>query len=77
MGSLYVNGMLGQTGSIPASVNGVSNRLSSIDDRNNWIGRANLPDRPEFGGTIEEFRIYNAALSASDITASFQAGPDP
>ena len=65
------------TGSIPASVIGISNSLSSIDDRNNWIGRANLPGRPDFGGTIEEFRIYNTALSASDITASFYAGPDP
>jgi hypothetical protein len=75
--SLYVNGVRRATGSIPASANGVSNRLSSIDDRNCWIGRANLAGRPELSGTIEEFRIYNAALSASDITASFNAGPDP
>lgn len=75
--SLYINGVRRASGSIPPSANGVSNRLSSIDDRNNWIGLANLPGRPDFGGTLEEFRIYNAALSASDITSSFNAGPDP
>lgn len=51
--------------------------LSSIDDRNNWIGRGNRDGTLVFKGTIYEFRIYSAALSASALQASAAAGPDP
>jgi hypothetical protein len=32
---------------------------------------------PSFTGTLHEFRIYNTALSATEIRASFTSGPDP
>jgi hypothetical protein len=50
--------------------------LETISDNNNWLGRAQWPD-PLFDGLIDEFRIYNHALSAAEVTASFNAGPDP
>ena len=49
---------------------------SLINDINNWLGRSQYSQDPRFGGSYHEFRIYNAALSASDIRASFEAGPD-
>jgi hypothetical protein len=69
---LYVNGE-------PNPSQGVSftGALSAINDVNNWLGRSQYsPDR-EFGGSLHEFRIYNAALSAEQIQVSYAAGPDP
>jgi len=50
--------------------------LSAIDDVNNWLGRSNYVADADFSGTYEEFRIYGAALTASEIADSFAAGPD-
>jgi len=47
----------------------------NIIDNNNWLGRAQWDD-PMFVGSFNEFRIYNAALSADEVAASFSAGPD-
>jgi hypothetical protein len=49
---------------------------SLINDINNWLGRSQYSQDPDFNGTYHEFRIYDVALSASDIRASFEAGPD-
>lgn len=51
--------------------------LSMLNDVNNWLGRSQYAADPSFGGTLYEFRIYNVALSASSIQASFAGGPDP
>jgi hypothetical protein len=51
--------------------------LSAINDVNNWLGRSQFGADGDFDGSIHEFRIYDAALSAAQITASFNAGPDP
>jgi len=50
--------------------------LDLVNDVNNWLGRAQWPD-PLFDGLIDEFRIYNHALTAGDVSASFTMGPDP
>ncbi|MCP5520676.1 MAG: LamG domain-containing protein [Verrucomicrobiales bacterium] len=42
---------------------------------NNWLGRSQFID-PTFQGRISEFRIYDTALSAETIAASFATGPD-
>jgi hypothetical protein len=42
---------------------------------NNYLGRSQYAD-PFFNGSINEFRIYNTALSADAILNSFMAGPD-
>jgi hypothetical protein len=51
--------------------------LSTLTDINNWLGRSQYAGDPELGGTLHEFRIYNAALSAAQIQASFAAGQNP
>ncbi len=66
---LYLNGA--QVGSV--AYNG---SLSGITNINNWIGRSNWND-PPFNGSIDEFRIYNVALSAAQVSASKSFGPDP
>jgi hypothetical protein len=66
---MYVNGALQARTTL-------SNRLSAIRDLNNWLGKSQFVADPEFSGTYHEFRIYTAARSAAQITASFQAGPD-
>lgn len=50
--------------------------LDLINDNNNWLGRAQWGD-PLFDGLIDEFRIYNHAMTQSEVTASFNAGPEP
>lgn len=50
--------------------------LEFINDNNNWLGRAQWGD-PLFDGLIDEFRIYDTALTAAEVAASFAAGPEP
>ena len=67
--SLCVDGVCGA--SVPLS--GAIGALSRV---NNWLGRSNYAVDPELNGILHEFRIYNAPLGASLISASFAAGPD-
>jgi hypothetical protein len=53
-----------------------SGSLSDVYDVNNWLGRSQYVADPGFEGSFSEFRIYRSALSASDVKASFEAGPD-
>jgi hypothetical protein len=50
--------------------------LSKIPDENDWLGRSQSADDPNFVGEILEFRIYDAALDAAAITLSYDEGPD-
>ena len=54
-----------------------TDHLSDLDDVNNWIGRSQFSLDVEFKGSIDEFRIYDVALSASQVKDSFEAGPNP
>jgi hypothetical protein len=65
---LYVGGM-------EASSVALASDLTAIEDVNNWLGRSNYVVDPALFGTLFEFRIYDQALSAAQINASFQAGP--
>lgn len=68
--SLYLDGVL--VGSAdPAPI------LSSIVDNNNWLGRSQFSSIEELAGTYEEFRIYDTALTATQVATSFAAGTDP
>jgi hypothetical protein len=49
--------------------------LAELNDVNNWLGRSQWPD-PLYDGTIDEFRVYSHALDQSEVTASFNTGPD-
>jgi len=67
---LYQDGVLVQ--STPLAIS-----PRSIVDQNCWLGRSQFVSDPEFQGSIEEFRIYGAALSESEIELSAASGPDP
>ena len=58
-GRLYVNGVLRNTGTI-------TNNPSDFNPVNVWIGKSQWPD-PLFSGRVDDFRIYNYALSAAQI----------
>ncbi|RFP09199.1 hypothetical protein D0T25_23995 [Duganella sp. BJB488] len=64
LGTLYVNG--GAVGSNTA-MRYAPFRLGSTSQ--NWIGRAQYANKPYFNGKVDDFRIYNGALSATEIAA--------
>ncbi|HPD47623.1 MAG TPA: hypothetical protein P5279_13200 [Anaerohalosphaeraceae bacterium] len=65
---MYVNGTL-------IDENELHMRLDQIQDINNWLGRAQWPDCM-YNGSYNEFRIYDHAMSASEVAASFAAGTE-
>jgi hypothetical protein len=67
---LYLDGALVDSATLTGS-------LSGIADVNNWLGRSQYSGDPELAGSLHEFRIYSAALSAAQIAFSFADGPDP
>ena len=68
--TLYKNGAFESAVAFPDS-------LSVLNDVNNWLGRSQYATDTGFGGTLHEFRIYGAALSATSIQASYAAGTNP
>jgi hypothetical protein len=74
--ALYINGAApnpggGQTNPFP-----VAHQLGNLNDVNNWLGRSNWTADANFGGSFNEFRIYDHAMSESEITNNFLIGPD-
>jgi hypothetical protein len=65
--SLFLNGS--SVGSIALMA-----PLSALKDVDNWLGRSHFLADEYFGGTISEFRIYNAALSVEQMKASLAMG---
>ncbi len=65
---LYSNGVM--VASSTASVD-----LKTINDVNNWLGRSQWGD-PMFQGFLDEFRIYNQALSSVEVAASYVSGTE-
>lgn len=66
---LYLNGSV-------VALSGFTQSLSSLNDVNNWLGRSNFVD-PPLKGSIDEFRIYKAALTDAQVQASHTFGPSP
>jgi hypothetical protein len=69
--TLYIGGMPAGT---PATQNTSLSAVAGYD--NNWLGRSQFSNDTEYAGTISEFRIYNTARTASQITTSAGNGPD-
>lgn len=65
---LYVNG-------VPVASGDAVYALNQFNDVNNWIGQSQWND-PPLNAAINEFRIYEGALSDLDIALSRKAGPD-
>ncbi len=51
-------------------------RLAEIDDVNNWIGRSQYTGDSNSNFAINELRLYDRALTASEILTSHGNGPD-
>jgi hypothetical protein len=67
--SLYLDGAPAGSVALPA-------KLTSVRASNLWLGRSNFTNDPAFFGSLHEFRIYAAALTADQLKASFATGPD-
>jgi glucose/arabinose dehydrogenase len=68
--SLYLDGTLADDVGLSYSLSQLSNSLA-------YLGRSVFNSDPYLNGTIDEFRIYDHALTPSEVTASFTAGPVP
>ena len=66
--SMYLNGNLVNEGQMHFA-------LSDLDDNNNWLGRAQWNDSM-YVGSYNEFRIYDHAMSGSEVAASLEAGTE-
>jgi hypothetical protein len=74
--ALYINGAPApDLEGGPAAINS-AHQLANLNDVNNWLGRSNWTADDNFGGSFNEFRIYDHALSAVDIGRNFVFGPD-
>jgi hypothetical protein len=74
--ALYINGAPAPDAEgIPGPVNS-AHQLANLNDVNNWLGRSNWTADDNFQGSFNEFRIYDHALSAVDISKNFVFGPD-
>ncbi|WP_370479273.1 LamG-like jellyroll fold domain-containing protein [Tamlana flava] len=65
LGIMYINGV-----EVGRKENFTLNPSSLGSTTQNYIGKSQYPD-PLLDGAIDEFRIYNRALNASEITALF------
>ena len=66
---IYTNGVLA------AATNGLRS-LESVATNRFYLGRSLFPTDPPLNGSIREFRIYSAALTAQDVAENFTNGPD-
>lgn len=70
-GRLYVDGVLvGENTALTFNPTQLGNTV------NNWIGRSQWSADPYFNGSINEFRIYNGALTATEVQDNYGFGPD-
>ena len=66
---IYTNGVLAASRKDLVS-------LASVDTNCFFLGRSLFASDSPLNGSIDEFRIYNTALSTSAISASFRNGPN-
>jgi len=67
--TLYIDGVL--IASTPLSE---TNKISGISQNLAYLAKGGYAGDPEWIGAIEQFAIYNVALSAKQIAANFAAG---
>jgi hypothetical protein len=67
---IYVNGVLKTSSTFTISLSSVNNVLS-------YVGRSLYNSDPYLIGSIDEFRIYNSALTSLEIQNSYALGTDP
>jgi hypothetical protein len=52
------------------------NTLKNVKPAHSYLGRSSFDADPGFTGAIDEFRVYDEALSAEQVNALVKAGPD-
>jgi hypothetical protein len=52
------------------------NTLDQVKPVHNWLGRSGFDADPGLSASIDEFRVYDHALSAEEVSAMQTAGPD-
>jgi hypothetical protein len=67
---IYTNGVLA------AANTGVSVPLNAIHNVHSWLGKSSYNVDPNCVATLDEFRVYNGALSAQQVAADYTAGPN-
>ncbi len=67
--TLYLDGV--PLGSTPVTI-----PLSAIMDDNDWLGLSEYMSDRLYQGSLDEFRIYDRALSACEVAATVDTGPD-
>ena len=70
VGKLYVNGEL-----VGSNANMTLSPADLGSTTQNWIGKSQFSGDPNFVGSVDEFRIYNRALSLQELREL--AAPDP
>lgn len=65
--SLYIDGNPVSSAAMDISLSAVSNAIG-------YLGRSLYTADPYLNGSIDEFRVYNYALSANQVLGNFQAG---
>ena len=52
------------------------NTLDKVKTTDNFLGKSSFDVDPGLSASIDEFRVYDQALTADDVTAAFKAGAD-
>jgi hypothetical protein len=68
--SYYIDGTLSQSATLKPGT------LIGLGTTSNYLGRSQYNADPGFVGTIDEFRIYDTARTASQIATDFGLGPN-
>ncbi len=66
---LYINGQLAASAATTMDI-------ALVARQNAYIGDSSYTGDPYFNGSIDEFRIYDTALSDDEVLQSFEAGAD-
>jgi hypothetical protein len=67
--ALYLNGTLNASRALLQP-------LTAVEDVNAWIGRSQFAIDADLDADVTEFRIYDRALGADELAASYALGPD-
>jgi autotransporter-associated beta strand protein len=73
VGTLYLNGVAVASNTAMTFTPDMIGRL--VNATNNYIGRSQWPGDPYLNGRVDDFRIYNGALSAAEVAALYALSP--
>lgn len=73
VGTLYLDGVAVASNPAMTFTPDLIGRL--VNATNNYIGRSQWPGDPYLNGRVDDFRIYNGALSAAEIAALYALSP--